>query len=49
MKLRHINGGFNGSKTENDSGHNTKPNLLSMVRLVTHQCHIMLPKENFEL
>ena len=48
MKLRHIDGP-NSCNTENDSSYSIKPKLLSMVRLVTHQCHITLPKDNFEL
>ena len=48
MKVRHIHGA-NSSQTESDSGHSTKPKLLSIVRLVTHQSHIILVKENFSV
>ena len=48
MKVRHIDGA-NSSETESNSGHSTKLRLLSIVRLVTHQSHIILVKENLEL
>ena len=43
MTVHHI-GGANSSQTESDSGHSTKPTLLSLVELVTHQTHITLVK-----